>query len=99
MNNPHVQEKYILTTSSSFTNLFELYTLWVKYRDEENTPKEIHPIVGKEYRFTKEYLKNKMYLVDNGVNKNLYQTNYEKRYFYKKRKSKQPQGHRRVYPS
>lgn len=74
MNNPHVQEKYILTTSSSFTNLFELYTLWVKYRDEENTPKEIHPIVGKEYRFTEEYLKEKMYLVDNGVNKNLYKT-------------------------
>ena len=54
------KEKYILTTSSSFTNLFELYTLWVDYRDEENTPKEIHPIVGKEYRFTEEYLKENL---------------------------------------
>ena len=72
MNNPKVQEKYLLTTSSSFANLFELYTLWVNYRDEENSPKEIHPIVGKEYRFTKEYLKEKMYLVDNGVGKHLY---------------------------
>lgn len=74
MNNPHIQEKYILTTSSSFTNLFELYELWIDYRDEENRIKEIHPIVGKEYRFTKQYLKQKMYLVDNGVGKNMYQT-------------------------
>ena len=72
MNNPHVQEKYLLTTSSSFANLFELYTLWIAYRDEENKKKEIHPIVGKEYRFTKEYLDNKTYLVDNGVGKHLY---------------------------
>ena len=72
MNNPHVQEKYLLTTSSSFANLFELYDLWVEYRDKENSKKEIHPIVGKEYRFTNEYLKSKMYLVDNGVGKNLY---------------------------
>ena len=74
MNNPHVQEKYLLTTSSSFANLFELYTLWIEYRDNENKKQEIHPIVGKEYRFTDEYLKSKMYLVDNGVGKDLYQT-------------------------
>ena len=74
MNNPHVQEKYLLTTSSSFANLFELYTLWIAYRDEENKPKEIHPIVGKEYRFTQKYLDEKMYLVDNGVGKHLYKT-------------------------
>lgn len=72
MNNPHVQEKYLLTTSSSFANLFELYALWIAYRDEENKKKEIHPVVGKEYRFTKEYLDSKMYLVDNGVGKSLY---------------------------
>ncbi len=72
MNNPHVQEKYILTTSSSFANLFDLYTKWISFRDEENKKKEIHPIVGNEHRFTDEYLKNKMYLVDNGVGKHLY---------------------------
>ena len=72
MNNPHVQEKYLLTTSSSFANLFELYTEWIAYRDEENKVKEVRPIVGKEYRFTKEYMKEKMYLVDNGVEKHLY---------------------------
>ena len=74
MNNPHVQEKYILTTSSSFTNLFELYELWMDYRDEKNRVKEVHPVVGKKFRFTKEYLKEKVYLVDNGVDKTLYQT-------------------------
>jgi GNAT superfamily N-acetyltransferase len=72
MNNPHVQEKYLLTTSSSFTNLFELYTQWIEYRDYENKKKEIHPVVSKEYRFTDQYLKEKMYLVDNGVGKHLY---------------------------
>ena len=74
MNNPHVQEKYLLTTSSSFANLFELYTLWIAYRDDKNKFKEVHPVVGKEYRFTPKYLSEKMYLVDNGVGKQLYQT-------------------------
>lgn len=74
MNNPHVQEKYILTTSSSFTNLFELYELLMDYRDEKNRVKEVHPVVGKKFRFTKEYLKEKVYIVDNGVDKTLYQT-------------------------
>ncbi len=74
MNNPHVQEKYLLTTSSSFANLFELYTLWMAFRDEENKVKEVRPVVGKEYRFTKKYLDEKMYLVDNGVGKHLYRT-------------------------
>ena len=72
MNNPHVQEKYLLTTSSSFANLFQLYTQWIEYRDYENRRKEIHPVVAKEYRFTDQYLKEKMYLVDNGVEKHLY---------------------------
>ena len=74
MNNPHIQEKYLLTTSSSFANLFELYTLWCNYRDDENRTREVKPIVGKEYRFTRQYLAQKMYLVDNGVGKHLYQT-------------------------
>lgn len=74
MNNPHVQEKYLLTTSSSFANLFELYAKWMAYRDEINSKAETHPVVGKEYAFTREYLDNKLYLVDNGVGKNLYTT-------------------------
>ena len=74
MNNPHVQEKYLLTTSSSFANLFELYELWINYRDQENKRQEKHPVVGKEYRFTREYLRKKLYLVDNGVGKHLYRT-------------------------
>ena len=72
MNNPHIQEKYLLTTSSSFVNLFKLYELWINYRDTLSKKKTSNLIVGNEYRFTKEYLKNEIYLVDNGVGKNLY---------------------------
>ena len=74
MNNPHVQEKYLLTTSSSFANLFTLYAKWIAYRDEINAKAETHPVVGKEYRFTQSYLDNQLYLVDNGVGKHLYTT-------------------------
>ena len=72
MNNPHVQEKYLLTTSASFINLFELYAQWIAYRDELNAKAITHPVVGDEYRFTNDYLANKLYLVDNGVGKTLY---------------------------
>ena len=74
MNNPHVQEKYLLTTSASFANLFNLYALWVDYRDRQNKKRYPRPLVGEKYRFTKEYLDSKMYLVDNGVGKELYRT-------------------------
>ena len=68
MNNPHIQEKYLLTTSSSFANLFGLYTQWIAYRDEENKRVEVRPVVGKEYRFTKEYLeKNRDTLSDDEI--------------------------------
>lgn len=73
MNNPHIQEKYLLTTSSSFVNLFRLYELWINYRDEMNKKGSANLIIGEEHRFTNEYLKNKVYLIDNGVGKNLYQ--------------------------
>ena len=74
MNNPHVQEKYLLTTSASFANLFNLYALWVDYRERQNKKHYPRPLVGEKYRFTKEYLDSKMYLVDNGVGKELYRT-------------------------
>ncbi len=72
MNNPHIQEKYILTTSSSFVNLFKLYELWINYRDTLSKKKTSNLIIGNEYRFTKEYLEKQIYLVDNGVGKHLY---------------------------
>ena len=72
MNNPRIQEKYLLTTSSSYVNLFRLYELWIDYRDSMNKKSGCNLIVDDQYRFTKEYLKNKVYLVDNGVGKNLY---------------------------
>ena len=79
MNNPHIQEKYLLTTSSSFVNLFKLYELWIDYRDNLNKKKgTANLIIGNEYRFTNEYLKNQVYLVDNGVGKHLFKEIKEK---------------------
>lgn len=73
MNDPHIQEKYLLTSSSSFINLFRLYELWINYRDKLSKKKAGAIIIGNENRFTNEYLKNQVYLVDNGVGKDLYQ--------------------------
>ena len=72
MNNPRIQEKYLLTTSSSYVNLFKLYELWIDYRDSQNKNGVCNLVVDDQYRFTSDYLKNKIYLVDNGVGKNLY---------------------------
>ena len=72
MNNQHIQEKYLLTTSSSYVNLFKLYELWINYRDSINKKGVANLTVDDQNRFTNEYLKNKVYLVDNGVGKNLY---------------------------
>lgn len=72
MNNTYIQEKYLLTTSSSYVNLFKLYELWITYRDLMNKKGGCNLIVDDQNRFTKDYLKNKVYLVDNGVGKNLY---------------------------
>ena len=73
MNDPHIQEKYLLTSSSSFINLFRLYELWINYRDKLSKKNAGAIIIGNENRFTNEYLKNQVYLVDNGVGKDLYQ--------------------------
>lgn len=73
MNDPHIQEKYLLTSSSSFINLFRLYELWINYRDKLSKKNASAIIIGNENRFTSEYLKNQVYLVDNGVGKDLYQ--------------------------
>ncbi len=37
MNNPYVQEHYILPTSSSYTQVFALYEVWIKYRRRINS--------------------------------------------------------------
>lgn len=72
MNNTHIQEKYLLTTSSGFVNLFKLYDLWTDYREEKSKKGKAILTVDSQNAFAKEYLKKQIYLIDNGVGKNLY---------------------------
>ena len=58
-NNPYIQENYILPTSSSYVQIFELYTVWIRYRKRY--------IPGSEYAFSTDYLTNKWYLCDDGL--------------------------------
>lgn len=66
-NNPYVQERYLLPTSSSYSQIFELYRIWKEYRSELNEKDESHLVVGEEYAFCDNYLKNKTYLCDFGI--------------------------------
>lgn len=66
MNNPYIQERYILPTSSSYVQIFELYTAWIGYRERINSETQGggRRIPGYENRFSKGYLKNKIYMHD-----------------------------------
>lgn len=59
LNNPYIQENYILPTSSSYVQIFELYTVWIRYRKRY--------VPGSEYAFPQEYLERKWYLCDDGL--------------------------------
>ena len=66
MNNAYVQERYILPTSSSYVQIFELYRAWISYRDKVNRESKDgeRRVPGVENRFSKEYLENKLYMHD-----------------------------------
>ena len=68
-NNPYIQEHYLLPTSSSYAQIFELYSVWKAYRDEENANNkgEHHLVVGYEYCFCDNYLSNKTFMCDSGI--------------------------------
>lgn len=68
-NNPYIQEHFLLPTSSSYTQIFLLYTSWKKYRDDENDNEDgtQRLMVGHEYAFSDEYLSRRLYLHDRGV--------------------------------
>ena len=53
MNNPYIQEHYILPTSSSYVQIFELYRAWIKRR------KHIVPFAN--YVFPDCFLRNRLY--------------------------------------
>ncbi len=69
MNNQYIQEHYILPTSSSYVQIFELYNIWIKHRKKENEGKEGWQrfVPGAKYRFSDDYLSRKLYLFDNGT--------------------------------
>ena len=62
VNNPHIQEKHILPTSSSYNEIFRLYEAWQKYRKKNGCH-----IPGAENAFSEAYLKDRLYLHDGGV--------------------------------
>lgn len=66
MNNPYIQEKYILPTSSSYVQIFNLYKVWIQHRESQNVEGWERHIPGAQYIFPKNYLQNKIYLYDHG---------------------------------
>lgn len=69
MNNPYIQENYILPTSSSYVQVFELYKIWIKYREKENSGTKgwQRHIPSHRFMFPDKYLQNKLYLFDYGT--------------------------------
>lgn len=63
-NNPYIQEHYILPTSSSYVQIFELYKVWIKHRKKENEGLNgwQRNVPWAKYTFTDHYLKHKLYL-------------------------------------
>lgn len=64
VNNPYIQEKYILPTSSSYIQIFKLYDAWTAHRRRKDGPDWRNRIPFSKYMFSPEYLKNRLYLND-----------------------------------
>lgn len=64
MNNPFIQEQWILPTSSSYVQIFRLYEAWLNYRigQNENPQGWKRTIPGGEYVLSQDYLKRQLYL-------------------------------------
>lgn len=69
MNNPYIQENYILPTSSSYVQVFELYKIWIKHREKENSGQNgwKRHVPCSKFMFPESYLENKLYLFDDGL--------------------------------
>lgn len=63
VNNPYIQERYILPTASSYTEIFELYAIWAGYRRKKGNG---ITTAGAETGFSEAYLRDEMYLHDLG---------------------------------
>lgn len=61
VNNPWIQEKCILPTSSSYRQIFALYDIWIDYRRKS---RGLNHIPLEKYAFSDAYLDKQLYLMD-----------------------------------
>lgn len=65
VNNPFIQENYILLTSSSYAQIFKLYEAWICYRKQTDKDWQKH-MPHCRYAFSEQYLKKQLYMYDEG---------------------------------
>jgi GNAT superfamily N-acetyltransferase len=68
MNNPYIQEHYLLPTSSSYVQLFELCQIWTRHRKSESKDKTTwtRSIPCSQYMISEDFMNRKLYLHDRG---------------------------------
>ena len=68
MNNPYIQEHYLLPTSSSYVQLFELCQIWTNHRKSESKDKKTwtRSIPCSQYMISEDFMSRKLYLHDRG---------------------------------
>ena len=76
VNNPYIQEKYILPTSSSYVQIFKLYEAWISYRRKSGDKNSLVRIPLYQYSFSDNYLKNRIYLYDKALYDNAIITSF-----------------------
>jgi GNAT superfamily N-acetyltransferase len=72
MNNPYIQEHYLLPTSSSYVQLFELCQIWIRHRKSEikDNTTWIRSIPCSQYMISEDFMSRKLYLHDRGYTGN-----------------------------
>lgn len=72
MNNPYIQEHYLLPTSSSYVQLFELCQIWTRHRKSESKDKTMwtRSIPCSQYMISEDFMNRKLYLHDRGYSSN-----------------------------
>ena len=68
MNNPYIQEHYLLPTSSSYVQLFELCQIWTRHRKSESKDRKTwtRSIPCSQYMISEDFMSRKLYLHDRG---------------------------------
>lgn len=68
MNNPYIQEHYLLPTSSSYVQLFELCQIWTRHRKSESKDKTTwtRSIPCSQYMISEDFMRRKLFLHDRG---------------------------------